>query len=123
MVLNARRSRCSTKAARFWSKLSRSDIPGEPFHPPRIYYYWSIHLRIHPQPAFVVDITDVIDQKIEAINCYVSQVSEGRPTEHPTLIDDVRDRARYWGWSIHKGYGEPLGSREQIGLQDLSDLV
>ena len=27
-------------AARFWSKLSRTDMPGEPYHPPRILYYF-----------------------------------------------------------------------------------
>ena len=39
--------------ARFWSKLSRSDIPGAPFHPARILYYFSVHLRIveSAQPA------------------------------------------------------------------------
>ncbi len=51
-------------AARFWSKLSRTDIPGEPYHPPRIYYYWSIHLRIHPKPSFVIDIGDAIEPKL-----------------------------------------------------------
>ena len=32
--------------ARFWSKLSKSDIAGQPFHPARILYYFSVHLRI-----------------------------------------------------------------------------
>ena len=36
--------------ARFWSKLSRTDLEGEPYWPPRLYHYWSIHLRIHPKP-------------------------------------------------------------------------
>ena len=39
------------EAARFWSKLSRTDMEGSPFHPPQILYYFSIHLRVHPQPA------------------------------------------------------------------------
>lgn len=109
-------------AARFWSKLTRTDelgqlpLEGEPFWPPRIYYYWSIHLRIHPKPAFVLDISDVIDRKLEAVRCYESQVSRGRSTEHPTLLDDIRDRARYWGWTIGRAYGEPFASREEIGI-------
>jgi N-acetylglucosamine malate deacetylase 1 len=105
-------------AARFWSKLSRSDLAGEPFHSSRIYYYWSIHLRIHPKPAFVVDISPHIDEKIAAIECYASQL-EGRPTAHPTLLDDIRDRARYWGWTIGTSYAEPLASREEIGIHSL----
>ncbi len=110
-------------AARFWSKLSKTDMEGERFHPPRIYYYWSIHLRIHPKPAFVVDITDQIDQKLEAVSCYQSQVIAGRNNQHPTLLDDIKDRARYWGWSIDRGYGEPLASREEIRIDDLSTLL
>jgi bacillithiol biosynthesis deacetylase BshB1 len=109
-------------AARFWAKLSRTDMAGDPFHPPKIYYYWSIHLRIHPQPAFVVDVTDFIEQKLTAIRCYESQVIQGRSEKHPTLLDDVRDRARYWGWTIDRGYGEPLASREAIRVDDLLSL-
>lgn len=109
-------------AARFWSKLSRSDIPGEPFHPPQIYYFWSIHLRIHPKPSFVIDISDELEQKMQAVECYQSQLVEGRSREHPTLIDDIRDRARYWGWTIHCSYGEPFASREEIRIDDLRHL-
>ncbi|TWT52227.1 1D-myo-inositol 2-acetamido-2-deoxy-alpha-D-glucopyranoside deacetylase [Thalassoglobus neptunius] len=110
-------------AARFWAKLSRSDLPGDPFHPPKIFYYWSIHLRIHPKPAFVVDISDHIDQKIESVRCYESQVIEGRSTEFPTLLDDIRDRARYWGWTIERAFGEPFASREEIRMDDITTLV
>ncbi len=109
-------------AARFWSKLSRSDIPGDPFHPPRIYYFWSIHLRIHPKPAFVVDISDAIDQKMEAVQCFASQLVEGRSQEHPTLLDDIRDRARYWGWTIHSSYGEAFASREELRISELDHI-
>jgi bacillithiol biosynthesis deacetylase BshB1 len=109
--------------ARFWAKLTRSDLPGEPFWPPRLYYYWSVHLRIHPKPAFVVDISDCLEQKIEALRAYSSQFVEGRAPVFPTPLDDIRDRARYWGWTIGTAYGEPFGSREEIGLKGLEELV
>ena len=108
-------------AARFWSKLSRSDLPGTPFHPPHIYYYWSIHLRIHPQPKCVVDVSPYMEQKLDAIRCYESQL-EGRSPKFPTLLDDIRDRARYWGWSIGAAYGEPLASREELRITDLRQI-
>ena len=107
-------------AARFWAKLSRTDLPGAPFWPPRIYYYWSIHLRIHPQASFVVDISSTLDEKLRAVACYDSQFKH--VSEHPTPLDDIRDRARYWGWSIHGAYGEPLAAREQIGVSGLRDI-
>jgi bacillithiol biosynthesis deacetylase BshB1 len=109
-------------AARFWAKLTRTDLPGEAFHPPRIYYYWSLHLRIHPAPAFVMDISPHIDRKLQALRCYESQLLTGRPTQHPTLLDDVKDRARYWGWTIRTAYAEPFASREEIGIRDLRAL-
>jgi bacillithiol biosynthesis deacetylase BshB1 len=109
-------------AARFWAKLSRTDLPGDPFHPPRIYYFWSVHLRIHPKPAFVVDVSEFIDRKLQAIACYESQVSLGSAPQHPNLLDDIRDRARYWGWTINRAYGEPLASREEIRIDDLTTL-
>ncbi len=108
-------------AARFWSKLSRSDLPGMPFHPPHIYYYWSIHLRIHPQPKCVVDVSPFLEQKLDAIRCYESQL-EGRSPDFPTLLDDIRDRARYWGWTIGAAYGEPLASREELRVTDLRQI-
>ena len=105
--------------ARFWSKLSKTEMVGERFWPPRLYYYFSIHLRIHPRPSFVFDISDCIDAKMRAISCYQSQVIEGRSTEFPTVLDDIRDCARYWGWSIGRNYGDPLMSREEIGVSAL----
>ncbi len=109
-------------AARFWSKLTKTDMPGEPYWPPQIFYFWSIHLRIHPKPAFVHDISATIDQKMEAVRCYESQVIQGRPEGFPTILDDIRDRARYWGWTIGTAYGEPFASREEIAIDSLNSL-
>ncbi len=110
-------------AARFWSKLSRTDFPGESFHPPHIFYYWSIHLRIHPKPAFVLDISPFMDAKIESVRCYESQMIAGRSSDFPTLLDDIRDRNRYWGWSIGTAFAEPFGSREEIALPGLNAVL
>jgi len=110
------------EAARFWSKLTRSDMDGEPFHPPQIYYYFSIHLKVHPQPAFVFDISEAIDAKMSAIRCYESQFITGRKQEFPTSLDDIRDRARFWGWSIACKYGEPFASRESIRIGSFASM-
>jgi bacillithiol biosynthesis deacetylase BshB1 len=110
-------------AARFWAKLTKTDMPGEPFYPGRIIYYFSVHLRLHPRPSFVLDITPHVEGKMRAIACYQSQFVTGRPATPPTALDDLRDRARYWGWAIGTGYGEPFVCREEIGLRGLRDLV
>ena len=110
-------------AARFWAKLTKSDLPGEPHYPQRILYYFSVHLRLHHRASFVLDVTSHFERKMQALACYRSQFIEGRPTAPPTFLDDLRDRARYWGWTIGAGFGEPFATREEVGLRGLRDLI
>lgn len=111
------------EAARFWAKLSKSDLPGEPFFPSRIYYYFCVHLRQVVAPSFVLDITPYWEQKLAAIRCYESQFITGRPTDPPTFLDRQRDVAAYWGDMIGVRYAEPFATREPLGLSSLKSLV
>jgi N-acetylglucosamine malate deacetylase 1 len=138
------------EAARFWSKLTKTDMPGEPFYPERIFYYYCIHLRILPQPAFVLDISDFWERKRTAIACYRSQFGDalcgaavpaaqagGTPAPQstagqpfstaaapaPTVIDRLRDQAAVWGALIGARYGEPFASREPVGLATMQGIV
>lgn len=110
------------EAARFWSKLSKTEMPGDRFHPERIYYYFCIHLRLAVQPSWIVDISEHWDQKLASVLAYESQFVTGRPTEPPTMIDRVRDDAAYWGRLIARRYGEPFATKEPLALQSLRDL-
>ena len=110
-------------AARFWAKLSKTDLPGEPWYPRKVLYYFSIHLRLHVQPSLVLDVSPHHDAKMRAVGCYHSQFIQGRPTTPPTLLDELRDWSRYWGWTIGTRYGEPLVSREEVGLSDLRQVL
>ncbi|MDP6466744.1 MAG: bacillithiol biosynthesis deacetylase BshB1 [Pirellulaceae bacterium] len=110
------------EAARFWAKLSKTEMAGDPHHPQRIYNYYAIHLKYAPQPAFVLDITDHWEQKLAAIQCYRSQFIEGRSQDTPTMIDRFRDEAAYWGRMIGTAFGEPFASREPIGLKSMATL-
>ena len=111
------------EAARFWAKLSKSDLAGEPFFPNRIYYYFCVHLRQAVAPTFVLDISPYWEQKLAAIRCYESQFVTGRAAEPPTFLDRQRDVAAYWGDMIGARYGEPFACREPLGLASLRDLV
>ena len=111
------------EAARFWSKLTKTNLPGEPHYPERIYYYYSIHLRLIPQPAFVLDISSHWEKKLAAIECYRSQFIEGRPGQPPTFLDRMRDQAAALGWTIGVRYGEPFAAREPVGLTTMAGLV
>ena len=111
------------EAARFWAKLSKTDMPGERFHPKRIYNYYCVHLKMHAQPKFVLDISDQWERKFEAISCYHSQFVQGREDVSPSFLEQLRDEASYWGRSIGVQYGEPFTSREPLGMTGLGSLV
>ena len=111
------------EAARFWAKLTKTEMPGDPHHPERIYNYYCVHLKLNPQPAFVVDITPFLDSKLESLQCYHSQFVEGRESVVPSMIDRARTEAAYWGQMIGVQYGEPFTCREPIGLNDLNSLI
>ncbi len=110
------------EAARFWAKLTKTDMPHEPHHPERIWYYFCVHLRLVTPPAFVLDISEFWEQKQAAVECFHSQFIQGRPTSPPTFLDRLRDQAAYWGWSIGTRYGEPFATREPLGLANLEGL-
>lgn len=110
------------EAARFWAKLSKTDMLGTPHHPERIYYYYCIHLRLAITPSFIIDISEQWNAKFESILAYESQFITGRDTVRPTLIDRFRDDAAYWGRLINRRYGEPFATREPLALESLRDL-
>lgn len=109
--------------ARFWSKLSRSDIPGAPFHPARILYYFSVHLRIVERPSLLIDISDQLEAKDQALRCYRSQLVDNQSAGKPGVIDSVRDRTRFWGHMVGVKHFEPFASREPVGLTSLDHLL
>lgn len=111
------------EAARFWSKLSKTEMPGDRFHPQRLYYYFCIHLRLAIQPSWIVDISDYWDQKLASIRAYESQFIAGRPTEPPTILDRIRDDAANWGRLIERRYGEPFATKEPLAISSLRDLI
>lgn len=111
------------EAARFWSKLSKSDIPGEPHHPARIYNYYCVHLKMAPQPAFVLDITEHWETKLASIAAYESQFIRGREHLVPSFLEQLRDQAAYWGQTIGVEFGEPYSCREPLGLAGFGSLV
>jgi len=111
------------EASRFWSKLTKSDLPGEPFHPQRIYYYFCIHLKLNPQPSWIVDISEQWNAKSQSIAAYHSQFIQGREHLNPPVVEQLREEAAYWGRSIGVRYGEPFASKEPMGLRDFNSLV
>lgn len=112
-----------TEAARFWSKLTKTEMPGEPYYPPRLFYYFCFHLRHIPQPAFIVDISGYWERKRAALECYHSQLVQGRSQGTMSIIERLRDQASVWGFTIGTEYGEGFATREPLGLRTLSATI
>lgn len=111
------------EAARFWAKLSKCDIPGDRHHPERIYNYYCVHLKMAPQPAFIIDISDYWERKLESIMAYRSQFVTGREDLDPSFADRLRHDAAFWGQAIGVKYGEPYSCREPIGMNSFGSLI
>lgn len=110
-----------SEAARFYAKLTKTEMRGQPHYPGRVLHFFSTHYRLRVDPAFIMDITDQIERKMEAVACYRSQFSEERG--NLAILDTIRTVARYWGTRIRRPYGEPFASKEEIGLRGLGELV
>lgn len=110
-----------TEAARFWAKLTKCDLPGDPWHPERIYHYGCVHLKAVRRPAFVVDVSGHWETKRRALACYASQFPADAP--QPTVLERVAAADAWWGSMIGTTRGEPFWTREPIGLRDLAGLV
>lgn len=83
------------------------------------------------EPQFVIDISDVFDQRMKAIEAYTTQFynsqngSEGEQTyiSSPDFLDSVIARARMLGKKIGVKYGEGFTSEKLIGLKSLDALI
>ena len=78
---------------------------------------------------FVVDVSDFIDQKMEAINAYASQFYDPDSNEPDTPIssknftESIRYRARDLGRLIGVEYAEGFTVERYIGVNYLDDII
>ena len=105
--------------ARFDAKLTKTDIPGEPWYPKRIIYYYCTHLRMNFQPSFCLDISDQMETKLAAIRAYDSQMVANQST----IPEMVRTLCGYFGGRIGTAYAEPFFTYEALGFGGLDQLI
>lgn len=109
------------EAARFYAKLTKTTIPGEPFWPRRVLHFFTSHYQLHPAIAFVFDISAHMERKIDVVRAYQSQFGSERGNEG--FFDELRTWNRYFGNLIGRDYGEPFACREDVGLSGLDQFV
>ena len=101
-------------AARFYSKFTKTDMPGEPFFPPRVFHYMAVHQRVVAEPSFIVDVTEDFPAKMAALAAYESQFSAN--PANVDVLTSVENAARMWGDLARVGAGEPFFALEPVAL-------
>ena len=94
---------------------------GPRFRPTRLLHYPQRH---EARPDLVVDISEVVQRKRDAIACHASQFGAAASPHRRTLINqplgvaafDVRDR--YWGATIGVAYAEPYVLGAPVPMRD-----
>lgn len=113
--------------AAFIAGLARAPVDGTPFRPRKVIY--AMAYREHtPRPSFVVDITEQMERKLEAVYAYGSQfegkkaMGEVYPGGERDLREQLKVHAAYYGGLIRTAYGEPFWTRETMAVSDLAGL-
>ena len=81
------------------------------------------------EPSFVVDISDFLEEKMEAIRAYKSQFYDPASSEPETrltskyFLDELENRSRYFGSLIGVAAGEPYFVRETLNVVDPVELL
>ncbi len=80
-------------------------------------------------PSFIVDVSEFLEQKTEAIRAHLSQFYNPNSNELETrltsegFIEELENRSRYFGSLIGVAAGEPFFVREALNVEDPIQLL
>jgi bacillithiol biosynthesis deacetylase BshB1 len=121
-----RESALLVRDACFVAGLQKID-PATPRHRPLKVIHCLSFREDFVKPTFVVDISDVFEKKLAAVQAYasqfegVTQAGEVYPNGEP-LIEIVRHQAAHYGSLIRTRYGEPFFTYETMRVDDVATL-
>lgn len=106
----------------------RNYAAGGEAHRPHKVVYAAAFREDAGRPSFVVDISEDIETKMEAVACFASQFTGKTAAgevfsggDRP-LLEQVRMQAAHDGSLIRRAYGEPFVSSETMAVPDLLAL-
>lgn len=88
----------------------------------------NVFSRLVP-PSFIVDVSDFLEEKMEAIRAHRSQFHNPNSSEPETrltasgFLDELENRSRYFGSLIGVAAGEPFYVREALNVPDPIELL
>jgi N-acetylglucosamine malate deacetylase 1 len=111
----------------FLAGVKNADVDGEPFRPHKLVHCLA-YAEHAPKPTFVLDITQQMERKLDAIFTFASQF-EGRtamgdvfPAGDRPLRETILAHHAHYGSLIRCRYGEPYWTRETMRTEDLASL-
>lgn len=111
----------------FLAGLKNLDAPGEPWRPFKLVHA-TAYREDAPRPSFVVDVTEWMERKLEALAAYGSQF-EGRaamgevmPGGDRPVLEQVRVQCAHYGSLVRVAYGEPFHTGETVLAATLGGL-
>ena len=98
---------------------------GEPYRPARLFFYM---LSYPFTPAFVLDISNVWERKLEAIKAYRTQFESSEngirtAISEPGFLKLMEARAIWFGSMIGVAYGEPYYMPGPVPMAELPDAT
>ena len=114
-----------TDAAIFYSRLTKWDehFPGLPTHRVDMLLHYNLGFNAAAPPdepgRVVVDISDTLQTKLDAIRCYKTQF----PPEKEHIFDRVRAMAEHLGHTAGYQAGELLTCPRMLGTGNLMGLL
>lgn len=109
------------EAARFYAKFTKTEMPGQPHYPSRVYRYMAVHLRLVREPSFLADITDTLPKKLAALGAYRSQFADN--PANAGIIALMEQTAKMWGGIGRVGAAEPFFALEPPVVRSVRDLA
>jgi N-acetylglucosamine malate deacetylase 1 len=111
----------------FLAGVRNAPVEGAPFRPAKLLYCLT-YAEHAPKPTFVLDISDVMERKVDAILKFATQF-EGKTSlgdvfpggDRPIREQIIALHAQYGSW-IRARYGEPYWTRETMSVADLREV-
>jgi bacillithiol biosynthesis deacetylase BshB1 len=107
--------------------LRRFPASGQPHRPEKVLHALAFREDV-VKPSLVMDISDTIERKLDAIFAYRSQF-EGKTAMGEVfgggsrpLREQIRAHAAHYGSFIRRPYGEPFWTRETVRVDDVVAL-
>lgn len=111
-------------------RIETTDADGKAQEKWRPKYYLQYLQDWYHEPDFLVDISDVFEQRMDSIRAYSTQFNSSSDTDGPQtyistpdFLESVIARARMLGKRIGVKYAEGFVSEKKIGIKNLDSLI